>query len=39
MFLKPWTLKLFATDSSVFSNTSSGTVVVPGKRMCEVGGA
>ena len=25
-------------DSSVFSNVSTGTVTVPGKRMCEVGG-
>ena len=39
MFVKPWTRKLLAADSSVFSKTSSGTVIVPGKRMCDVGGA
>ena len=39
MSLKPCSLKLFAIDSSVASNAGVGTVTVPGKRMCAVGGA
>src|SRR5689334_20567527 len=38
MSRKPWSLKLCAADCSARWNTSSGTVIVPGKRMCPVAG-
>ena len=38
MSRKPCSRKLRAADSSTFSNVASGTVMVPGKRMCAVGG-
>ena len=33
MSRKPWSRKLRAADSITFSNASSGSVMVPGKRM------
>ena len=38
MSRKPCSLKLRAAYSSTFSKVSSGTVIVPGNRMCAVGG-
>src|SRR2546426_4573344 len=38
MLRKPWSLKLCAADSRPRWNTSSGTVIVPGKRMWPVAG-
>ncbi len=38
MSRKPCSRKLRAADSMTCSNAASGTVMVPGKRMCAVGG-
>src|ERR1043166_1378674 len=37
MSRNPCNCRLRAADSMVFSNVSSGTVIVPGKRRCPVG--
>ena len=39
MSRKPCCRKLRAADSRTCSNAASGTVMVPGKRMCAVGGS